>query len=422
MSETQSRYNPLARVLRLLTFFALSMLVAGCSWFSWIPGIGDDDEGEESKEPAKLVSFTPELDIDRDWKVKVGEGLGKKYLRINPGVVADRIIAADGYGAVVAVDRFTGKRIWQAQFDKAAGKGFSLSGFLDRSDPSFVSGGVGIGEGLALLGTTRGDVVALSVADGTEMWRSNVGTEIGSVPTADNGRVFAQSIDGKLTALDSLTGEELWTYNSQVPRLTLRGTSSPVVANDVVYTGFASGKVTALRAENGEPIWEQRVMLPEGRSELERIVDVDSSPLIAGGALFAVAYQGRAVGMSLRDGRPRWEKDTSSFLNMAEGYGQIYIVDEEDTIVAIDQNSGEVVWQQEAFARRKLTAPLAFSNYIFVGDDEGYLHAIAQRDGRLLGRIKVGGKGLRADLAVADGVVYASDNKGTLHAFKAVLR
>ena len=163
-------------------------------------------------------------------------------------------------------------------------------------------------------------------------------------------------------------------------------------------------------------------MLPEGRSELERIVDVDASPLIAAGALFAVAYQGRAIGMSLRDGRPRWERDSSSFLNMAEGYGQLYIVDDEDTITAIDQNTGDVVWQQEAFARRKLTAPLAFSNYIFVGDDEGYLHAIAQRDGRLLGRIKVGGKGLRSNLIVADGVVYASDNKGTLHAFKAVLR
>jgi len=422
MSDTQTRYNPFARVLRLLTLLALSVLVAGCSWFSWIPGIGDDKDEEESLEPAKLVSFTPELDIDRDWKVKVGQGFGKKYLRINPGVVADRIIAADGYGLVVAVDRFTGKRIWQTQFDKAAGKGFGLSALLDRNDPSFVSGGVGIGEGLVLLGTTKGDVVALNIADGREVWRSNVGTEVGSVPTADDGRVFAQSIDGKLTALDSDSGEELWTYNSQVPRLTLRGTSSPGVANDVVYTGFASGKVTALRVENGEPIWEQRVMLPEGRSELERIVDVDSTPLIAGGAIFAVAYQGRAIGMSLRDGRPRWEKDTSSFLNMAEGYGQVYIVNDEDAIIAIDQNSGEVVWEQEAFARRKLTAPLAFSNYIFVGDDEGYLHAIAQRDGRLLGRIKVGGKGVRANLVVADGVVYASDNKGALHAFKVVLR
>jgi outer membrane protein assembly factor BamB len=422
MNNPQSSYNPLARVLRLLTVLALSALVAGCSWFSWIPGVGGGDEEEESLEPAKLVSFTAELDIDREWKIKVGEGLGKKYVRVNPGVVADRIIAADAYGSVVAVDRFTGKRIWQTQFDQAAGKGFGLSALLDRSDPSFVSGGIGIGEGLALLGTTRGEVVALSVADGSEMWRSNVGTEIGSTPVTADDRVFVQSIDGKLTALDSESGEGLWTYNSQVPRLTLRGTSSPVVANDVVYTGFASGKVSALRVENGEPIWEQRIMLPEGRSELERIVDVDASPLIAAGALFAVAYQGRAIGMSLRDGRPRWERDSSSFLNMAEGYGQLYIVDDEDTITAIDQNTGDVVWQQEAFARRKLTAPLAFSNYIFVGDDEGYLHAIAQRDGRLLGRIKVGGKGLRSNLIVVDGVVYASDNKGTLHAFKAVLR
>lgn len=412
---------PFSRVLRPLTVVALSGLIAGCSWFSWIPGVGDGKEDEESLEPAKLVKFTPELDINREWKANVGDGLGKKYLRISPRVVADRIIAADAYGIVAAFDRFSGKRVWQTQFDKVAGKGFSITGFLDRTDPSFVSGGLGTGEGLVLLGTTRGDVVALSVVDGSEQWRCNVGTEIGSVPVIDDERVFAQSIDGKLTALDSASGEELWTYNSQVPRLTLRGTSSPVVVNDVVYTGFASGKVTALRVENGEPIWEQRVMLPEGRSELERIVDVDASPLVTGSAIFAVAYQGRAVGMSLRDGRPRWEKETSSFLDMAEGYGQLYVVDDEDTILAIEQSSGEVVWQQEAFARRKLTAPLAFSNYIFVGDDEGYLHAVAQRDGRLLGRVKVG-KGLRSNLIVADGVIYASDNKGDIHAFKASLR
>jgi outer membrane protein assembly factor BamB len=265
-------------------------------------------------------------------------------------------------------------------------------------------------------------VIALSVVDGSELWRFDVGAEVGSTPVAADERVFAQAIDGKLTAMDIESGEELWTYNSRVPRLTLRGTSTPLVVDQVVYTGFASGKVTALRVENGEPIWEQRIMLPEGRSELDRIVDVDAKPLVVGSAIYAVAYQGKAIGMSLRDGRPRWELESSSFLDMAEGYGQIYIVDEDDAIVAIEQRTGEVVWQQDAFVRRKLTAPLAFSNYVFVGDDQGYLHVVAQRDGRLLGRVKVSGNSIRSNLQVSDGVVYVLDTKGTLHAFKASQR
>jgi outer membrane protein assembly factor BamB len=411
-----------SKVMRFLTTISVSLLIGGCSWFSWIPGVGGGEEEKEALEPAKLVRFTPEIKIDREWKARIGDGLGKKYLRINPGLVANRIIVADAYGVVIAMDRFSGKRIWRKRFDDLMGKGFSLTGFLDRSDRSFVSGGVGVGEGLVLLGTTRGEVIALSVVDGSELWRFDVGAEVGSTPVAADERVFAQAIDGKLTAMDIESGEELWTYNSRVPRLTLRGTSTPLVVDQVVYTGFASGKVTALRVENGEPIWEQRIMLPEGRSELDRIVDVDAKPLVVGSAIYAVAYQGKAIGMSLRDGRPRWELESSSFLDMAEGYGQIYIVDEDDAIVAIEQRTGEVVWQQDAFVRRKLTAPLAFSNYVFVGDDQGYLHVVAQRDGRLLGRVKVSGNSIRSNLQVSDGVVYVLDTKGTLHAFKASQR
>ena len=268
-----------------------------------------------------------------------------------------------------------------------------------------------------LLGTTRGNVIALALSDGSEKWRTYVGSEIGSTPVAAQGRVFAQTIDGELIALDAETGEQLWSYSSQVPLLTLRGTSTPVTARDVVYAGFASGKVVALRASNGEPIWEQRIMLPEGRSELERIVDVDAAPLLVGNAIYGQAYQGRMMRIVARDGRPRWEATVSSFQNLAEGYGQIYAVEEKDTVTAVDQDRGDVVWQHALLARRGLTAPLAYSNYLVVGDAEGYLHVMAQRDGRMMGRTKVAGKGLRTPFTLADGTFYVLDNAGGLHAY-----
>ncbi|MED5347511.1 MAG: outer membrane protein assembly factor BamB, partial [Pseudomonadota bacterium] len=282
-------------------------------------------------------------------------------------------------------------------------------------------GGVGIGAGMVLVGTTHGEVIALDVADGSERWRSRVGTEVGAAPTAGAGKVFVQTIDDRVSALDADSGDLVWTYDSQMPLLTLRGTSAPVFDQGVLYTGFANGKVVALRGENGEPIWEQRVMLPEGRSELDRIVDVDARVLLDGGSMYALAYQGRVAAISRREGRPMWEQELSGYLDMAQGYGQVYVVDADDTISAIDKSNGEINWQQEAFARRKLSAPLAFSNYVVAGDDEGYLHVLAQRDGRLVGRRKLGGKGVRTQTVIADDMLYTLTNSGTLTALKVAL-
>ena len=416
MSKTPRQHPILHRLVLLGTLLALG----GCSWFSWVPGIGEG--GEDAEEPAALVEFDAEVDLRREWRAGVGSGLGKKYVRLKPQVVADRIIAADAYGLVAAFDRFSGKKVWQQQVGEVASRGWSLNGLMDRKDPSFISGGVGAGEGLALIGSTRGEVIALEVADGSLAWRTYAGAEIGAAPAVSREGVFVQTIDGQVLALDKDSGEIIWRYGSQVPLLTLRGTSAPVAQQGLVFAGFASGKVVALRAENGEPVWEQRIMLPEGRSELDRIVDIDAQPLISGSALYALAYQGRVMSLSLRDGRPRWQQEVSGHQNMAQGYGQIYIVDGDDTVYAIDQQSGDITWQHELLARRKLSPPLAFSNYLLVGDDEGYLHVQAQLDGRMMGREKVSGDELRAQMVVADGTLYVLDNGGSLSAYRVTVK
>ncbi len=402
--------------LILITAFAL---ISGCSYLGWLPFI---EAEEDPLKPAALVKFSEEVRIERNWKAKIGEGLGRKYLKLSPLVLADKVYVADGYGLIAALDRFSGKNVWSTQFASLDEGFFAKLNFYDRTDTSFVSGGVGAGAGYVFVGTTAGEVLAISADSGTVAWTADVGSEVLSRPTAGDGLIFVQTIDGRLLALEDESGEIRWSFDHQVPILTLRGTSAPMFEGGVVYSGYANGMVTALRADTGEPIWEHRVMLPEGRSELDRMVDVDSTPLISGAILYAAAYQGRVKALRRSDGTMLWEKEFSSYLDLGEGYGQIYVVDDTDSIIAIDKQSAEVAWTQEGLARRSLSSPIAFSNYLAVGDSEGYLHILAQSDGRFLGRRKLDGKGLRSNMVVADGVLYVLGNSGSLHALEIKVR
>ena len=408
-------HGRLARAFRLAVFAPL-LFVAGCSWFDWLPWIGDGDDDEEAAAPAELVAFPAEADIDSIWRARIGDGLGRKYLRLSPAVVADRVFAADAYGVVEARDRFGGKRIWQTRIGEP--ESGSMFKFWDRRDPSFLTGGVGVGDGRVLVGTTRGEVVALDVADGAILWRAEVSSEVLARPVAGDGMVVVQTGDGRISLLEAADGTLRWSFDTQVPVLTLRGTAAPVLADGLVYAGFATGKIAAIRAEDGQPVWEQRVMLPEGRSELERMVDVDSTPLVGRRLIFAVSFQGRIKAFRRSDGAPIWEQDASSFVDLAEGYGQVYMVSDDDVVRAIDQGDAVVVWEQAGLRNRRLTSPLAFGNYVVVGDDEGYLHVIAQSDGRFVARRKIDGSGLRSGMIVADDTVYVLTNGGRLDALE----
>ena len=401
---------------------------SGCAFFSFLPFVDapekteDDEPSErakkkakkEAQEPAKLVDFEPEAVINRLWRAKVGKGVGRKYLRLAPVVVADRVFAADGYGHVVAVERFTGKRLWTARVGEPDKSGFR---FWDRRDPSFVSGGVGVGGGRVLLGTTRGEVIALDVGAGTELWRAELSSEVLAPPVAWQDVVVAQTADDRLIAMEAADGTQRWVYAGQVPLLTLRGTATPLVEGGLVFAGFGDGNVTAVDAASGAPVWNHRVMLPQGRTELDRIVDVDGTPLLASGLLYAASFQGKLKALQPSDGTMIWELAASTHLDLAQGYGHVYLIDENDAVLAIGQRDAAVVWRQDALKNRDLSSPIAFGNYLLVGDAEGYLHVLAQSDGRFLARRKVG-EGLRNPLVEVDDVVYALSDDGRLLALE----
>ena len=332
-------------------------------------------------------------------------------------MVSDRIFAADGYGEVMALDRQSGRRLWSARIGRPDAR--PIFKIWDRRDPSFVTGGVGAGDGIVMLGTMRGDVIALDADDGSERWRTQASSEILAPPAVGDGVVVAQTNDGRLMALEAADGSVRWTYDNQVPLLTLRGTATPVLAGGLVFAGFGDGRVSAISTESGAPVWEHRIVLPQGRTELERLVDVDGSPILVPGrgALFAVGYQGALKALGIQDGRVLWELPASSYLDLAQGYGQVYYVTDDDIVTAVAQGTADVVWEQDGLRNRKLTSPMAFSNYVLVGDDAGYLHVLAQSDGRFLARRRMSG-GLRAPMVEADGVVYVLANDGNLAALQ----
>jgi len=397
----------------LCVLVGAALLASGC--FSWLPW---GTKKVDPDAPAELTNYKAEVKIDRIWGASVGEGLGKQYMRLPPAILAERVFAVDGYGYVEARDRFSGKRIWKTRIG-SDGKGyFSFLNPFDRKDYSYVTGGVGAGEGLVLLGTTQAEVIALSAADGSPRWRVPVSSEVLAAPATGDGLVFVQTSDGRLVALDARDGARRWTFDTQVPVLSLRGTGSPQFESGVVVAGFANGKVTAFRASSGEPLWDARVMLPQGRSELDRIADVDGDPVITPNAVYAASFQGRVTAIRPSDGTALWERDASTYVDLGEGGGLVFVVDDKSVITAYDERTSTVAWEQRALFRRDLTAAAAIGDYVIVGDSAGFVHVLAQKDGRLVARRKIDGDGIRSRPVVGDDVVYVMGNSGELAALR----
>ncbi|MCY3883617.1 MAG: outer membrane protein assembly factor BamB [Gammaproteobacteria bacterium] len=416
--------NAHARTARFVALGCVIFLLAGCigplsglNRFNPFSAGDKPREGEDSESsgPADLVDFVPEVQLDRIWSRKVGRGLGKKYIEIVPAIVEDRVLVADAYGTVMALNRLDGEVFWKTRVGRPDSKG--LFDVNNRSDPSFVAGGIGVGEGLLFLGTVRGDIIALDIGDGKEIWRTQLSGEILSPAVADQGIVAVQTSDGKLYALEVASGDVRWVFDTQDPILTLRGTGYPVIERNHVFAGFANGLVASVEIESGFPAWEQRIALPEGTSELERMVDVDGRPLVMESVVYAVSHQGKLRAMSRADGSILWEKDEPSHHSLAEGYDLLFVVRDDDVVVAAEQNGGSEVWRQDALFKRELSDPLAYSNYLIMGDDKGYVHVLAQSDGRMLGRARHG-KSLRSPMIEERGVVYAMNRKGRLAAFR----
>ncbi|MBN6714078.1 outer membrane protein assembly factor BamB [Pseudomonas capsici] len=366
---------------------ALAILAAGCS-----------SNSKKELPPAELTDFKEEVVLHKQWSRSIGDGQGKTYNMLVPAIDGDRIYASDVTGVIMSLDRLNGDVIWKKDLELP------------------VSGAVGVAYGLVTIGTEKGEIVALDASSGEEKWRARVTSEVLAPPANNGDVVVVQTQDDRVIGLDAVTGSQRWIYESTPAVLTLRGTGAPLVTNRLAVAGLSTGKVVALDISNGVPVWEQRVAIPQGRSELDRVVDIDGGLLLSGGTLYVASYQGRVAGLDLESGRVLWQRDASSYSGVAQGFGSVYVTLASGTVEGIDERSSTALWSNESLARRQLGAPEVFSSYVAVGDLEGYLHLLSQVDGRFVGRERIDSDGLRARPLVVGDMIYVFGNSGKLEA------
>jgi outer membrane protein assembly factor BamB len=384
------------QISRYLLLLTMMFSIGGCSTVSgWF-----DSDDDDPTAPMPLSDITETVNIKELWSVGVGDGQGEGFYRLQPAISGEVIYAASADGEVVAVDRKRGKTLWEVDLDIS------------------LSGGVGVYQDVLLLGSSEGLVLKLDANTGEQLWTMLLTGEILSPPQSNGKVVVVQTYNGKLQGLDFATGKLLWTYDSKVPVLTIRGTSVPIMENNRIYAGFANGRVLAFDPQTGSIVWEVRAAIPQGRSEIERIVDVDGTMELAGNELYAVSYQGSVVAIDVESGRKIWQQKASSFSGVSLGFGNVYAADEDGTLNAFMRNGEGVRWSQGALGYRQLSRPTPVGSYVTVGDFEGYLHVLSQVDGDFVGRIRVDSDGVRADMLSEDGILYVFANDGELVAYE----
>jgi outer membrane protein assembly factor BamB len=359
------------------------------------------DDKDLDVEPLELSDFNEEVELRRLWSINVGDGQGDKFNRLQPVLAGGRIYVASNDGRVQAVEAESGRTLWRQRIEDS------------------ITGGVGYGSNIVLVGSENSRVTAMSAETGEVLWEATVTSEVLSAP-ATNGRVVVvQSVDDKLTGLNAATGEQLWLYESTAPDLSVRGTSAPRIVDNFVLAAFANGTVASVALDNGTLRWEERVAVPTGSSELDRLVDIDGDlELNTDGVLLVPTYQGYLAAIDVVTGQTRWRVEESSNVGAGFGFGNVYAVSDEGAVRAYRTSQETPMWENEDLLRRRLSSPLGFSNYVAVGDFEGYVHLLSQVDGRLVGRIKVDGAGIRGRMLNSGGTLYVYGNSGDLAALR----
>lgn len=374
---------------RWTTVAGLLLLVAACS------------KDKDIDTPAVLTPINATLKVDRVWSASVPDK-GAKVLRLGLGLAAEgnRVYAAGFKGEVIAFDLASGHSVWRTK-TKAP-----------------ISGGPAASSDLVVVGTSAGEVIALTAADGKILWRVRLNGEILAAPAISDRAVAVRTVDGKLRALSPKDGHDLWTQEQQVPRLSLRGTSRPVIAGELTLCGFDNGKVIAVNMNDGSLQWEATVAPPHGRTELERLVDVDSTPRVSGQDVFTVGFQGRVAMLALDTGQVWWSHDASSYRGIALDDDAVYIANAAGEVVALRRRTGAEVWRQKALLHRGLSAVALTDNAVVTADYQGNVHWLDKATGELAARAQSGKVRVSNPPVVSGNMVVVINDAGHISAFR----
>ena len=382
--------------LRFVLVFAL-LAMTGCETLTSLrQDFADKVFGREPPNPpAVLQEIQPSYTAKIDWSSNIGKTERYDY---TPALDSSAVYASNAVGEVIKLDAGNGRQVWR----------------INVGEP--ISGGIGIGAGILMVGSKTGNVHALDSA-GKLLWKSKVSSEILSVPRYFDGMVIVRTGDNHIFGLDATDGSRKWVYERATPALSLRSSVGIIVDGGAVYAGFAGGKMVAIRADNGKLLWEATIAQPKGVTEIERIADITSLPVIDGPVVFAVAYQGRIAAVDRRSGKVVWNRDISSYSGMSAEDGKVFVSHALGSIYSLDYETGKTFWRQAGLLNRRLTAPLPMGSVLAVGDLEGYVHFLTRDEGNFAARIKLDSNAVMSLIAGASGKqLIAETRDGGLYA------
>ncbi|MEQ4531712.1 MAG: outer membrane protein assembly factor BamB [Mixta sp.] len=377
-------------------------LLSGCSLFS-----GEEDVVKMAPLPKVENQFDPQ----EVWSTSVGDGIGDFYSNLHPAWQDGTVYAADRFGIVKALDAGDGSQKWKVNLS-------TDNGFFSKNTPALLSGGVTAAGEHIYIGSERALVYALNSADGSVAWQTKVAGEALSRPVVSDGLVLIHTSNGMLQGLDQSSGVVKWTVNLDMPALSLRGESAPATAFGGAIVGGDNGRVSAVILNQGQIIWQQRISQPSGATEIDRLSDVDTTPVIVNGVVYALAYNGNLTALDLRSGQILWKREIGSVKDFIVDAGRIYLVDQDDRIVALNADGGVAIWRQSDLLHRNLTSPVLYNGYIVVGDSEGYLHWMNTDDGRFVAQQKVDGSGFQTEPVVASDKLLIQAKNGEVYSIK----
>ena len=362
-----------------------------------VSACGDEDNAEP---PAELAEFKRTYDLSLQWSASTDDSIDQQYLFIEPLLLKDRIVTAGREGTLNVYDLKSGDELAEIELDIP------------------LSGGVGGTEDIWLVGSRNGELIAVSAESEDILWRTGVPSEILARPVVYNrNTVLVRTADGQVLGVDIQTGRISWNHAMTLPTLTLRGSSSPILSRSHFYTGLENGRLIAMSPIDGEVIWDVALTVPEGRSEIQRLVDIDGKSELYGRILYAASYHGRIAAIDVTRGQFLWARSFSSHTGVSVSKDAVYSSDDRSHIWALDRNNGATLWKQDKLQARSVTRPVIFKDFIVVGDFEGYLHVLSRFDGRFIARVRVDSDGILVPPIVDGDSILVLTRDGYLAAY-----
>lgn len=355
-------------------------------------------------QPMELKRFDKQMSLKRQWRKDIGDGPGKYYHQFTLAVDEQFLYAASKDGKVYKYDKQSGRKKWRKSL------GFDLTA------------GVAVDGKHVYIAAANGSLIALNKNDGSQSWSSMLHAELVNIGTIFENHYVVQAVNGEVFNIDTDSGQQRWRFDTNLPPLTIRGTSRPTFFGNYVAVGTANSKVILLDLMTGQLRAEPKVATPEGDTELERVVDIDATPIIDDKILFAAGYQGQLVALDLSAGRVLWSVKESTFHDLSTGFNHVYVVSDNSTVLAYNTKTGDLDWVQENLLRRKVSAASTFSSFLVVADFKGYVHVLSQLSGEIVGRGRVDRSGIRSNILVDGEYFYALANDGALHAYRIKLK